>query len=384
MVCASSLDDLRWAFRARVTDFSNAPDRGCGPAVRAHLGAVEGLDGAYLLITVRHSLSDGLSFAPICRDFLLIYNGMGDNLSPMVTDSRVVLENRLKNGIFCSSTDKNQNSLRSSVFDDQRKHQVNSNFHTLKISEDLTRLFMSQTTKQLNVSFDVLLIALVTLACSRADQGSAVAWTMVAPMRDELNDQNLVGLVTDWRTMEFVFTQDMTVFSAVLYVNEKIRNRSWEVYDPCVSRYCGILNVISLETVGNLSPPETDFSTRFEQVHMDSLRPAKPSGESGNAEWTKRREGSKRPNRDKLVTIEQTEAGSWFINLQYCPMALDPFWVREFSVQFNRSVNEVLRSPITGVFEKLADSDFLELARGLGMLYKNCTIDDVRGARYRV
>lgn len=309
---------------------------------------------------------------PICRDLLLLYKGLGHQLAPArrVGEVRKVLSKRLRDGLFVNKDNDSRVSLRSTIFNE--KHLAGKAYrHYLKLD---VRLYgtLQHVAQQLSVAVDTLIISLIALACARTDLTDRVSLTLFVPMRDGRDEQGMIGLMADWRTVVFHFPryapsgEGLSVVSAVTYVNEKIKNREWEVFDIPSNPDMSLLNVNAMESVSNVLP-RTVPSRGYENIRPTAIGQSSFSASS----WkTDNREKDESANRGRSFALEQQDSGldQWDICVECSPDVYDPFWVRELAVQFQRSVDDVVDFPLAYVHERLEDDAFWKYACDLGML----------------
>jgi len=317
--------------------------------------------GSYIHIICTHAFSDGFSSFPLISDLAELYEAelavhLGKE-APAVPagppSAFEELQRRLFDALEVQTLESapDQCSLRSALFWEATLPDAVEPCqyaHTVCFSES-TVAALRAVGARYAAPLDTVLLGAVAGALLRTGVCNEVGrltgelspvqlltLVLYAPMRDGASNEAMVGLFSDWRELSVAATPHcrLTVLGIVLEMAMRIRARQWSKYDPVQNGERILVNILAMDE-------RPRGACGFQQTRLHEGWPEHL--EKRGRVWSST---ALRPMR---LTLEQYELQRWFLALDLAEDRFPPRWCRQFVVNLQSILNELVARPLTPV-----------------------------------
>ena len=286
---------------------------------------------AYIVLSIKHSVSDGNSAFPLMDELAMLYDQA--ELPPPVNPIPE-LETRLRDGLTVAPFRPNRTSLRTTMFysDDLEENSGGSYRHYVVFEPGTIRALRQVASGPMAVGFDSLLLSVIYMSLMRADYGDTETLTLYCPMRDGPGESSFIGLLSDWRDLTIKAVPGATVLDVVNEVARRVRDRLWEPTLSPAGPERVLLNWMPFDGTPRLKDKS------WEPFHTDALQ---NWGRIAH-EITK-----KAPLRARSLSFEQYEPnGQWWLRFDVAMNFYPPAWMMRFVEAVNSTCADILNNPL--------------------------------------
>lgn len=341
---ASDFESLRRSIVAAKRDLEDVWNTRQRPLTAQIFTLPEGPE--YLLLSIKHSVSDGNSAFPLMDELALLYENNtsdseqeGQQILPEQVDPVPELEARLKAGILTDISNPNRTSLRTQLFYSKKIDSEGGGFyrHYLCFEKSATGALGEICSSIFEIGFDAGLLSVLVVALMRADGVNKQTITLYSPMRDGANESGIVGLLADWRDLTVeTLLPGSSILDVFMKIAEKIRNRDWQPTLSPGGPESVLLNWLAFDGSLRLSDKS------WEPYHLDKI----------TNRWNRmdQRDFDARSTpsgRFRSMSLEQYEAeGEWWLRIDVAMKLFPPNWMMRFSRGVNDVLTELLNNPL--------------------------------------
>ena len=309
----------------------------------AHIYSLPEGGREFLMLSVKHSVSDGNSAFPLLDELATLYettspSGKNDMVLAPVSDPIPELESRLKAGIFCDPSNPNRTSLRTQIFYSRTLQDSGGGYYRHYICiEKSAALALRKTAAQVfEIGFDAALLSILIIGLMRADSSDKQTITLYSPMRDGAGESGIVGLLADWRDLTVQAVNGASLYDFFRQVANKIKNRDWEPTLSPAGPESVLLNWLAFDGTPRLADKS------WEQYHVDKI----------TQRWNKMDQRDFDANatpsgRFRSMSLEQYETdGDWWLRVDVATNLFPPKWMIKFSKGVNDCFCQILNNPL--------------------------------------
>ena len=293
----------------------------------------------YILLSVKHSLSDGNSAFPLIDELALLYDETAETELPQPSGDPVAeLERRFKDGILVNPNNPNRTSLRTQMFYSKTAQELGGGYyrHYLCFEPSTIAAMRTIAAESLHVGFDSLFLSILVLGFMRADESDSAALTLYCPLRDGPGESSYIGLLADWRDLVVTALPGATVLDLVTDVAKRIRYREWEPTLSPAGPERVLLNWLPFDGTPRLKDKS------WEPYHLDKI----------TMRWNKLDTRDYDPRetpsgRFRSLSLEQYDSqGQWWLRFDAATRIYPPQWMMRFVSSVNAVMHAVGTNPL--------------------------------------
>jgi hypothetical protein len=299
---------------------------------------IEIFNSEFLLLSVKHSVSDGNSAFPLMDDLAALYEGTP---LPQIPSPLPDLEKRLLDGLLEEKSNPNRASIRTMNFYDEEVDAAGGGYyrHYICIEKNSIEMLKFSSKTFYEISFDSLVLSLIILSLLRADRETSETMTLYTPLRDGESQSSWIGLLADWRDLTVECLPDSTVMDVVFLVADKVKNRDWTPTLSPGNPDSLLINWLPFDGTPRLS----DGS--WEPYHLDLV--TMRWNRMTERDWDRRSTPS---GRFRSMTLDQYETnGDWWMRFDVATKLFPPKWMMKFSEEMNNSFSDLINYPLKRV-----------------------------------
>ena len=290
----------------------------------------------FLLISVKHSVSDGNSAFPLLDDLAEFYQDEAKQVE--VADPIPALEERFKDGLLLNTGNPNRTSLRTQIFYSRSAEALGGGYyrHYICFESAAIRELRTVASNAIETGFDSVLLSIIMMALMRTDKNGKETMTLYCPLRDGVNESSYIGLLADWRDITVQAAYNATVLDVVFEISEKIRKRDWEPTLSPGGPESVLLNWLPFDGKRRLADKS------WEPYNLDKV----------TQRWNKMTNRDFDPyetpsGRFRSMSLEQYDAdGDWWLRFDVATRMYPPEWMMCFGENVNRTFTDILNNPV--------------------------------------
>jgi acyl-CoA synthetase (AMP-forming)/AMP-acid ligase II len=291
----------------------------------------------FLLISVKHSVSDGNSAFPLTDDLAYFYeNPQATN--PVIVDPIPELEKRLEQGLIVDRVNPNRTSMRTQLFYSRTVDDIGGGYyrHYICFENSAIKELRQVSSSAIETGFDSVLLSVIAISLMRTDKSSRETMTLYCPLRDGVNESAMIGLLADWRDLSIDAISGSTVLDVVFDISEKIRKREWEPTLSSGGPESVLLNWLPFDGKRRLADQS------WEPYHLDKIT------QRWNKMTTRDFDLNETPSgRFRSMSLEQYDTdGDWWLRFDVAMKIYPPEWMMRFGENINRTFTDILNNPI--------------------------------------
>ena len=305
--------------------------------ISVHVFTLTATNEEYILISVKHSISDGNSAFPLMDDLALFYEGR--EIPVAIADPLPELEQRCYDGILANTQNPNRTSIRTPLFYSPEVHAIGGGYyrHYICMEPGAIALLRKHAMDQLQLSFDSVLLALIAIALMRTDESDRETFTLYCPLRDGPGESSLVGLLTDWRDITFVALPGASILDIITDVATRIRNREWMPTMSTGGAESVLINWMAFDGAPRLGDKS------WEPFHLDKITQRWNKMDIRDFDYLNTPSG-----RCRSMSLEQYDQnGQWWLRFDVATRIYPAAWMMKFSEEMSRTFSDILNQPLT-------------------------------------
>lgn len=291
----------------------------------------------FILISVKHSVSDGNSAFPILDELALLYDDNRAELPPPI-DPVPELERRFKDGLLCARTNPNRTSLRTQLFYSRSAEQLGGGYfrHYICFKKGAIAALREAASTQLHMGFDSALLAIFMISLMRTDKNDKQTMTLYSPLRDGAGESSFIGLLADWRDLTVQAIPGATVLDVAQVVADRVRRRAWEPTLSPGGPESVLLNWMPFDGKTRLRDKS------WQQYHVDNITMRWNRFEERDFDFDTPMSG-----RFRSMSLEQYDAdGDWWLRCDVFIRMYSAEWMMRFSDNMKRTFDQVIKNPL--------------------------------------
>ena len=292
----------------------------------------------FLILSVKHSLSDGNSAFPLMDDLAHFYEAEVPSVEDVIADPIPELENRLKDGLMMNTSNPNRTSLRTQIFYSRSIEKVGGGYyrHYICFESSAIRELRGMASTALQTGFDSVLLSIILISLMRTDRSESETMTLYCPLRDGVNESSFIGLLADWRDVTVRALPEATVLDVVFDVSEKIRKREWEPTLSPAGPESVLLNWLAHDGKKRLNDQS------WEPFHIDKITTRWNKMERRDFDLNETPSG-----RFRSMSLEQYDTdGDWWLRFDVATKLFPPEWMMRFGENVNKTFSDILNNPL--------------------------------------
>jgi hypothetical protein len=291
----------------------------------------------YLLISIKHSLSDGNSAFPLTDELAVLYEEGDNNKLPDPIDPIPELEKRFWDGLHVAGNP-NRVSLRTNLFYSKEIEKIGGGYyrHYLCFEPSMMSVIRQLATDSFHVSFDSLLLSLLIMSLMRTDGLFEESLTLYCPLRDGPGESSFIGLLSDWRDLTIQALPGSSLVDIVNDVAYRIRTRDWVPTLSPAGPESLLLNWLAFDSTRRLSDKS------WEPYHLDKITTRWNKMDSRDYDLHATPSG-----RFRTMSLEQYDKkDQWWLRFDVATVVYPPSWMMKFTSNVNDIFCELVNNPL--------------------------------------
>ena len=290
----------------------------------------------YLLLSVKHSYSDGNSAFPLIDELAELYEGVND-LGPIeLVDAVPELEKRFKDGLFVVPSNPDRVSVRTNMFYSREVDEAGGGYyrHYLCFEPSMISVLRRLASDTLNVGFDSLLLSLLVMSLLRTDNRDTETITLYCPLRDGPGESGLIGLLADWRDLTIQVMPGASLVDVVNDIAHRVRTRDWTPTLSPANPESLLLNWLAFDG--------TRRRKIWEPFNLDNITTKWNKMDTRDFDFYATPSG-----RFRSMSLEQyNKNGQWWLRFDVAMSLYPPQWMMKYTQNVNQIFSDLVNCPL--------------------------------------
>ena len=292
----------------------------------------------YLLLSIKHSLSDGNSAFPLIDDLAKLYHEDSSVLDmvPKNPDPLPELEKRFRDGLYQVIANPNRLSLRTNLFYSEEVEKIGGGYyrHYLCFEASMITVMRRLASDSFHIGFDSLLLSLLVMSLLVTDDIDTETITLYSPLRDGPGESSFIGLFSDWRDMTVQTFPSASLVDVINDIAYRVRTRDWVPTVSPANPESLLLNWLAFDTTRRYKVWEPfhldNITTKWNKMDTRDYDPyATPSG------------------RFRSMSLEQYDRnGQWWLRFDVATAKYPPEWMMRYTRNVNQIFNDMVNCPL--------------------------------------